>query len=230
MATVFDRLFRRGKARPAAGGGTAGKRHAGFSLGRPEPDGEIDDAFLGRLRRASLASRRNLTSGLTGEHSSPRRASALEFADYRSYSPGDDFRRVDWNAYLRLDHLLVKLADAPERVALHLLLDGSKSMDWGSPSKFAYARRLAVGLAYVALSHMDAVNLMVLQGQECFRVSRQESARATPLLVRDGPFPPACRNHQSGHRPGRFRHPGKPHRYRGADLGPALARGLPAGY
>jgi len=136
------------------------------------------------LRLASLAPRRSLTSGRTGEHPSPRRASALEFADYRSYSPGDDFRRVDWNAYLRLDHLLVKLAEAPERVDLHLLLDGSKSMDWGNPSKFAYARRLSVGLAYVALSHMDAVNLMVLHGRDCFQVSHQESARATPMLVK----------------------------------------------
>ena len=145
---------------------------------------EIDDAFLGRLRRASLVSQRKLTSALTGEHDSLRKAGALEFSDYRSYTPGDDFRRVDWNAYLRLDHLLVKMADAPERLSLHLLLDGSKSMEWGSPDKFAYARRLVVGLAYVALSHMDSVNLMLLRGDECMRVSQQESAKATPALVR----------------------------------------------
>ncbi len=145
---------------------------------------EIDDAFLAKLRRASVASKRSLTSGLTGEHASPRRASALEFADYRSYSAGDDLRRVDWNAYLRLDHLLVKLADAPERLNLHLLLDTSGSMDWGTPNKFSYARRLAVGLSYVALSHMDTVNLMVLHGGECTRVSQQESARALPTLMK----------------------------------------------
>lgn len=144
---------------------------------------EIDDAFLSRLRRASLLSQRRLTDGLTGEHASARKASALEFADYRSYTPGDDFRRVDWNAYLRLDHLLVKTADAPERLALHLLLDGSKSMEWGSPGKFSYARRLAVGLAHVALAHMDSVNLMLLRERACLRVSQQNSAKATSSLV-----------------------------------------------
>ena len=153
------------------------------------PDGTsgnegIDDAFLGRLRRASLVSQRRLTTALTGEHDGPRKASALEFADYRSYTPGDDFRRVDWNAYLRLDHLLVKVADAPERVALHILLDGSQSMEWGSPNKFSYGRRLAIGLAYVALSHMDTANLMLLRDAECAPVSSQESPRATPALVR----------------------------------------------
>ena len=76
------------------------------------------------------------------------------------------------------------MADAPERVTLHLLLDGSMSMEWGSPAKFAYARRLAAGLAYVALSHMDMVNLMLLRDEECVRVSQQESAKAMASLVR----------------------------------------------
>ena len=173
----YERLLRWRRA-PAPNGFAVG---GSFGTNGEE---EIDDVFLGRLRRVSLVSQRRLTSVVTGEHDSPRKASALEFSDYRSYTPGDDFRRVDWNAYLRLDHLLVKMADAPERLSLHLLLDGSKSMEWGSPDKFAYARRLAVGLSYVAISHMDSVNLMLLRGDECIRVSRQESAKATPALVR----------------------------------------------
>ena len=173
----YKRLFRRRRA-------PARNAHVTGSPISSNGEEEIDDAFLGRLRRATLASQRRLTSALTGEHDSPRKASALEFSDYRSYTPGDDFRRVDWNAYLRLDHLLVKMADAPERLSLHLLLDGSRSMGWGSPDKFAYARRLAVGLAYVALSHMDRVNLMLLRDGDCIRVSQQESAMGTPAMVR----------------------------------------------
>jgi len=149
-----------------------------------EGDAEIDDAFLSRLRRAVLSSERRFTSGVTGEHASHRKASALEFADYRSYTPGDDLRRVDWNAYLRLDHLFVKLADAPERIALHLLLDGSRSMAWGQPEKFAYARRVAIGLAYVALSHMDTASLMLLRDRGCVRLSQLESSAATATMVR----------------------------------------------
>ncbi len=173
---LFDRLLKRrgGLKIPLAPSGSS--RGTGREL--------VDDTFLSRLRNVALASQRKLTSGLTGEHSSPRRAHALEFADYRSYSPGDDFRRVDWNAYLRLDHLLVKLADAPERLTLHLLLDASNSMAWGNPDKFSYARRVTAGLAYVALSHMDAASLLVLQGQDCIRLSRQESAAAAARMVR----------------------------------------------
>ncbi len=169
--------------------GRGGKKRTGPSrqskhLQNSESEPDIDDAFLGRLRRVALASQRRLTSGVTGEHASPRRANALEFADYRTYAPGDDFRRVDWNAYLRLGHLFVKLADAPERMTLHLLLDGSRSMAWGHPDKFSYARRVAIGLAYVALAHMDAANLLVLSGRDCRRLSQLESTSATAAMVR----------------------------------------------
>lgn len=174
----LDRFFRRGRKKKA--GPT--RQSKIFQKIEGEPD--IDDAFLGRLRRVALVSQRRLTSGVTGEHASPRRANALEFADYRNYAPGDDLRRVDWNAYLRLGHLFVKLADAPERMTLHLLLDSSRSMAWGSPEKFSYAKRVAVGLAYVALAHMDAANLLILSGGDCHRLSQLESTSATAAMVR----------------------------------------------
>ena len=145
---------------------------------------EIDDVFLARLRRAMLVSDRRLSSGRVGEHPSPRRANALEFADYRSYTPGDDLRRVDWNAYMRLDHPFVKLADAPERLGLHVLLDASGSMASGHPDKFAYARRVAVGLAYIALAHMDPVSLLALHGKECLQLTRHESPSAIASIMR----------------------------------------------
>ena len=62
----------------------------------------VDEVFLSQLRHVSLAPQPRHTNGLTGEHSSPRRSNALEFTDYRNYAPGDDLRRVDWNAYVRL--------------------------------------------------------------------------------------------------------------------------------
>jgi uncharacterized protein (DUF58 family) len=172
----FDRLLKRKRwsATPLPGRARRSAEVAGSA---------VDDGFLESLRQLSLASRPRMTGGHTGEHASPRRANALEFADYRNYSPGDDFRRVDWNAYLRLEQLLVKLADAPERLDLHLLLDCSRSMASGQPDKFGYARRLAAGLSYIALTHLDRVSLAVLRGSEWLRLTRQESPAATAGMV-----------------------------------------------
>src|SRR5436305_9074746 len=119
----------------------------------------IDGAFLHKLEHLSLVLGKDLIGGLMGEHQAARRTAGIEFADYRKYSPADDIRRVDWNAYARLGTLHIKQAQAEHDTALYLLVDASPSMEFGEPPKFLAARRLAAALGYVALSHLDSVLL-----------------------------------------------------------------------
>lgn len=133
---------------------------------RPRPtasdSGGLDEEFLRRLERLSLVVGRPASAGIGGEHRSAARAPSTEFSDYRPYLPGDDFRRIDWNAYGRLGHLYVKETEARERLALQVLLDASSSMDWGQPSKLLYGRQLAAALAYLALARFDRVGVTAL--------------------------------------------------------------------
>ncbi|HYO51156.1 MAG TPA: DUF58 domain-containing protein, partial [Chloroflexia bacterium] len=117
----------------------------------------VDGEFLSKLDRLSLVLGRDLLSGLMGEHNALRRTSGIEFADHRQYSPGDDLRRVDWNAYARLGTLHIRQSQAEHDTVLYLLVDASPSMEYGEPSKFLVARRLAAAFGYIALSHLDAV-------------------------------------------------------------------------
>lgn len=121
----------------------------------------FDEELLGRLRKLVLLSRRAVAQGIAGEHRSRRRGSSPEFSDFKSYSQGDDYRRIDWNIYSRLDELFIRLSEVTTELTVHILIDSSNSMAWrGSeqvPSKFAYARRLAGSLAYVSLWHFDRV-------------------------------------------------------------------------
>ncbi len=87
------------------------------------------------------------------------RGRSPEFADFRSYTPGDDYRLIDWNAYARLDRFMLRLFVAEEELPLSLFLDLSGSMDWGMPNKAHTAKRLAGALAYVALSSLDRVRV-----------------------------------------------------------------------
>jgi uncharacterized protein (DUF58 family) len=101
---------------------------------------------------------------IQGERRSPNRGGSVEFADFRTYAPGDDFRQIDWNAYARLERLFVKLFVAEEDLTVHVLLDASRSMAWGEPEKWAYARRLAAALGYVALVGLDRITAAALRG------------------------------------------------------------------
>jgi uncharacterized protein (DUF58 family) len=117
----------------------------------------FDSAFLHRLERLAIVNRQPLQGPTAGPRRSPRHGASVEFADYRTYVPGDDFRRVDWNAYARLDRLFLRLYRAEEITVVTILLDHSTSMRFGHPTKALTAGRLAALLSYVALHNYDSV-------------------------------------------------------------------------
>lgn len=119
----------------------------------------IDEAFLQRLANLRFIVRGRRKGHLAGLHASPRAGVSLEFADYRAYAPGDDFRAIDWNAYGRLDRLLVKTYVHEADLPIYLLVDFSASMRIGVPSKAHYAAHLAAAMAYVGLRGLDRVGL-----------------------------------------------------------------------
>jgi uncharacterized protein (DUF58 family) len=121
----------------------------------------LEPALLRRLEGLALQVRRAVSGQMGGERRSRRRGQSVEFADFRSYTPGDDYRLIDWNVYARLDRFMLRLFVAEEELPLSLFVDLSGSMDWGTPNKAQTARRLAGAIAYVALAALDRVRLTV---------------------------------------------------------------------
>jgi len=121
----------------------------------------LEPEFLAKLERLTLLSRRLYRSGARGERRSSTLGRGIEFADYRSYQIGDDYRYIDWNIYSRLDRLLVKLFSEEEDVTVHLFVDASRSMGWGQPSKLDYAVRTAAALGYIGLANFDRVGAVL---------------------------------------------------------------------
>ena len=121
----------------------------------------LEPPLLRRLETLALQVRRAVNGQMGGERRSVRRGRSVEFADFRSYTPGDDYRLIDWNVYARLDRFMLRLFKAEEELPLSIFVDLSGSMDWGRPNKAATARRLAGAIAYVALAALDRVRLTV---------------------------------------------------------------------
>ncbi len=143
MAATASPLF------PAATGGTAAR------------DGSVvfGETFLRKLERLSVVAKRVMSTRAQGERHTRRAGSGIEFTDHRSYVPGDDLRRLDWNLYGRMERLLVRMFDEDEDLPVYLLVDASASMAAGAPSKFRLAAQTAAALAYVAWSNLDRVAL-----------------------------------------------------------------------
>jgi len=121
------------------------------------PQDILDDEFMTKIEQLRLVSRKIIVGRIRGERLTRKRGQSVEFADYRPYTAGDDLRFLDWNLYARLDRLFLKLFLEEEDLHVYVLVDGSRSMGYGDPSKLAYARKVAAALAYIALANYDRV-------------------------------------------------------------------------
>jgi uncharacterized protein (DUF58 family) len=125
-----------------------------------EGDPLFDASFQAKLEMLALAARRLHRGQSRAERRSKKTGSGVEFADHREYSAGDDFRYLDWIVYGRSGRLLLRLFEEEEDLSVYVLLDCSRSMAFGAPPKFDYARRLAAALAFIALAGLDRVALV----------------------------------------------------------------------
>lgn len=127
----------------------------------------LDPTILARIGHLPLMARGAMVGSVSGRHRSPHRGSSVEFADYRSYAPGDDLRRLDWRTYGRTDKHFVKEFEADTNLRLILIVDASASMKYagdqgrGDTTKLDVARRIALALAQLALRQGDAVGLWI---------------------------------------------------------------------
>jgi uncharacterized protein (DUF58 family) len=124
----------------------------------------FDSEFLKKIEYLSLVSRRVFRGQLLAQRRTMQLGGGIEFADHREYTPGDDFRYLDWNVFARHDELLLKRFQEEEDLHVYLLLDCSQSMGFGDPVKFDYARQVAAALAYIALADLDRVAVVAFAG------------------------------------------------------------------
>lgn len=117
----------------------------------------IDELFLQKLEKLHIIAKKGIHD--MGKHVTARRGEGLEFLDYRLYQSGDDLRYIDWNVYGRTGKLFVKIFHAETSRMVHIILDMSRSMEFGVPSKMFFAKRLAAMLSFLYLCSYDRISL-----------------------------------------------------------------------
>jgi uncharacterized protein (DUF58 family) len=119
----------------------------------------LDPVAISRAETLGLHARFIVEGYMAGEHKSPYRGFAIEFAQHREYTHGDDIRHLDWKVLGRTDRYYIKQYEQETNYVAHLLLDGSESMKYGSGkiTKLHYGKMMAACLAYLILHQRDAV-------------------------------------------------------------------------
>jgi uncharacterized protein (DUF58 family) len=155
------------------------------------PSALLTPELLRRLEQFQLLAARRAKSSAKGERRSKARGQSVEFADYRNYVAGDDFRHLDWNLFGRLDRLFLKLYEEERELPVRIFLDASESMSFGAPSKFDFGRQVAAAVGYVSLCGFDRVSMNVFpevsaenSGLDAAGLSAQNAARGGLRSVR----------------------------------------------
>jgi uncharacterized protein (DUF58 family) len=114
---------------------------------------------LRKLEILELVSRKVRAGRTRGDRLSKRKGRGSEFADFRPYASGDDLRFLDWGLFARFERLFLRLFLEDEDLHVHLLLDVSRSMAFGTPEKLLFAKRLAAAIGFVGLVNLDRVTV-----------------------------------------------------------------------
>ncbi|MCA9320205.1 MAG: DUF58 domain-containing protein [Planctomycetes bacterium] len=121
---------------------------------------ELFDAdFLAAVKNLRIVARRVPRGGRHAEHRSQDLGAGIEFRDFRPYSPGDDFRSIDWNIYRRLGRVVLRLFEELEDLPLYLVPDVSTSAFSESPPRARAGLRCALALASISLAQHDRVGI-----------------------------------------------------------------------
>lgn len=128
-------------------------------MASPDQTPLLDPVAISRAETLGLNARFIVEGYMAGEHKSPYRGFAIEFAQHREYTHGDDPRHLDWKVLGRTDRYYIKQYEQETNYVAHLLLDGSESMKYGSGqiTKLHYGKMMAACLAYLILHQRDAV-------------------------------------------------------------------------
>lgn len=123
----------------------------------------FNEDFFKKLNKINMHINFKLSSGTQGGRKSKAKGVSVEFSDYREYAAGDDFRRIDWNAYGRFDKFFIKVFMEEREGVFNFFIDKSKSMDYGEVNKKDTALKIVGALSYIALNNLDRVNINTME-------------------------------------------------------------------
>ncbi len=145
----------------------------------------FNEDFFKKLNKINLNINLRLSNGAQGGRKSKAKGASVEFSDFREYAPGDDFRRIDWNAYGRLDKLFIKIFMEEREGVFNFFLDKSKSMDFGENNKKNKALQIIGALSYIALNNLDRVYVNVAEESNLFLLRGETGKKGFQMILKE---------------------------------------------
>ncbi|MDP4664602.1 MAG: DUF58 domain-containing protein [Flavobacteriaceae bacterium] len=128
---------------------------------------------------------------MSGFHRSPFHGFSSEFAEHRTYNPGESTRHIDWRLYAKTDRFYTKRFEDETNLRCHFVLDNSSSMHFPKIEKFDFNQMNKVGFSVLAIAALlrilkkqrDAVGLSVYSQNLEFYAPEKSATKHHHLLL-----------------------------------------------
>ncbi len=104
---------------------------------------------------------------MSGQYKSQFKGQGMQFSEHRIYVEGDDIRHIDWKVSARSREPMIKKYEEERELTVFLVVDVSKSGDFGSTGKLKAEVAAEIGgmLSYAAMHSGDKVGALLFAGQ-----------------------------------------------------------------
>ncbi len=142
---------------------------------------------LKKIRRIQIRTSHMVSDLFAGQYHSVFKGQGMEFQEVREYLPGDDIRAIDWNVTARMGHPFIKKFVEERELTVMLVVDISRSNDFGSASQMKrdLAAEVAAVLAFAAIQNNDRVGLILFSGETEHYLPPRKGARHVLRVIRD---------------------------------------------
>lgn len=153
----------------------------------PESRSNLGPELMARVRRIQIRTHRLMSGMLQGSYRSNFRGTGIEFDEVRPYLPGDEVRSIDWNVTARTGEPHIKTYIEDRQLVLQLLVDTSRSMEFGSAEKTKRetAAEVSALLSFVAASQQDQVGLCLFAEETGTHLRPETGNRHVLRVVRE---------------------------------------------
>ena len=146
---------------------------------------------IARFEHLELLANQIVEGFISGMHKSPFHGFSAEFAEHKTYNPGESTKHLDWKLFAKTDRLYTKRYEEETNLRCHLILDNSSSMHYPKLSiqqpffenKIGFSVLAAAVLMNLLKKQRDAVGLSIYSDKYEYYAPEKGSDRHHRMIL-----------------------------------------------
>lgn len=123
--------------------------------------------IIKKIKKIEISTKNIVEELFAGEYHSLFKGQGLEFSEVREYTPGDNYKLIDWNVTARNQKPFIKTFEETRELNVIFLVDCSASNIFGSKNqlKSEYIAEITAVLSFSALMNQDLCGLVMFSSE-----------------------------------------------------------------